>query len=62
MDIEERRKALFQELRQLMQKVHNINIELGYLDRGEMPPERFEKDFIPAFIRKNGGANGHAKG
>lgn len=52
MDIlEERRKALFYELRQLMQKVHRVNVELGYLDRGELPPERVDENYIPPFLR-----------
>lgn len=50
-NIDERRKALFWELRQLMQKVHRVNVELGYLDRGQLPPERQDEDYIPPFLR-----------
>lgn len=47
----DRRKALFWELRQLMQKVHRVNVELGYLDRGQLPPEREDENYIPPFLR-----------
>ena len=50
-NFDERRKALFHELRQLMQKVHRVNVELGYLDRGQLPPERQDESYIPPFLR-----------
>lgn len=51
--IEERRRQLFAELRELNRKLQRVSKELGDLDRGQMPPDRFDDNFIPPFLRKN---------
>jgi hypothetical protein len=51
--IEERRRQLFAELRELNRKIQRVSKELGDLDRGQMPPDRFDDNFIPPFLRKN---------
>lgn len=50
--IEKRRRELYAEMRTLNQKMRRVSQELGDLDRGIMPPERFDDNFIPPFLRK----------
>ena len=50
--IEQRRRELFAELRDLNRKMQRISKELGDLDRGHLPPDRFDEAFIPPFLRK----------
>ncbi len=50
--IEKRRRELYAEMRTLNQKMRRVSQELGDLDRGVMPPERFDDNFIPHFLRK----------
>lgn len=50
--IEKRRRELYAEMRTLNQKMRRISQELGDLDRGVMPPERFDENFVPPFLRK----------
>ena len=51
--IEKRRRELYVELRELTRKTQRVSKELGDLDRGQMPPERFDDNFIPPFLRAN---------
>lgn len=50
--IEKRRRELYVEMRTLNQKMRRVSQELGDLDRGVMPPERFDENFVPPFLRK----------
>jgi hypothetical protein len=50
--IEQRRRELFAELRELNRKIKRVSKELGDLDRGLMPPERFDENYVPPFLRK----------
>ena len=50
--IEKRRRELYAEMRTLNQKMRRVSQELGDLDRGVMPPERFDENFVPPFLRK----------
>ncbi len=50
--IEKRRRELYAEMRTLNQKMRRVSQEPGDLDRGIMPPERFDDNFIPPFLRK----------
>lgn len=51
--IEKRRRELYAELKELTRKTQRVSKELGDLDRGQMPPERFDDNFIPPFLRAN---------
>lgn len=50
--IEKRRRELYAEMRMLSRKMRRVSQELGDLDRGVMPPQRFDENYIPPFLRK----------
>lgn len=50
--IEKRRRELYAEMRTLNQKMRRVSQELGDLDRGVMPPQRFDENYIPPYLRK----------
>ena len=49
--IEKRRRELYAEMRELNRKMRRVSKELGDLDRGHLPPDRFDEAFIPPFLR-----------
>lgn len=50
--IEKRRRELYAEMRTLNQKMRRVSQELGDLDRGVMPPQRFDENYVPPYLRK----------
>ena len=48
-----RRRELFAELKDLMQRVHRVNMELNDIERGVRPPDRNDEHWVPPFLRIN---------
>lgn len=51
--MEKRKRELYAELRDLMRRVHRVNMELNDIERGVKPPERNDEGWIPPFIRSS---------
>ena len=52
-EMEKRKRELYAELRDLMRRVHRVNMELNDIERGVKPPERNDEEWIPPFIRSS---------